>query len=47
MSIFPFSPEAEQSELSPEKKKIKLIIILGLTVLLLLGIAAYFFANNI
>jgi amino acid transporter len=35
------------SELSPEKKKIKLIIILGLTVLLLLGIAAYFFANNI
>ena len=35
------------SELSPEKKKIKLIIIIGLTVLLILGIAAYFTANSL
>ncbi|MCP4142885.1 MAG: hypothetical protein GY755_21795 [Chloroflexi bacterium] len=37
--------QAKWSELSPEKKRTKLIIVIGLTVFLLLGIGAYILSN--
>ena len=37
--------EPKWSELSPERKKIKMIVVVGLTVLLLTGIATYILAK--
>ena len=37
--------QVKWSELSPEKRRAKLIIVVGLTLLLLIGIAAYIIAN--
>jgi len=38
--------QAKWSELSPEKKRAKMIVVIGITILVLLGIIAYIIESN-